>query len=106
VANGYGADRANSLINALSPGPPVSNIITGPRLPRASKFNTTPTSFAHGCSSRKARAPSIPNSSPSVSSTMMSPRGGPPALSARTVSSSAATPEPSSAAPAAPATES
>ncbi len=54
---------------------------------------------ARGSRPKKARAPSSPPSSPSVISTTTSLAGRPEAIKARTVSSAAATPVLSSAAP-------
>jgi hypothetical protein len=62
---GDGAARANSFINRSLPSL-VSNITTGPFVPLASKFKTSPTSLAQGCSVTKALAPSRPSSSASV----------------------------------------
>ncbi|CAM4329822.1 hypothetical protein COSO111634_37720 [Corallococcus soli] len=75
------------------------NISEGPCEPRASKLRTTATCFASGCWSAKALAPMSPVSSASVKTKRMSLRSGGPVRSARSVSSIAATPAPSSDAP-------
>ena len=78
---------------------PVSNICDGPLVPRASKLSATRTPAAHGCRATKSVAPRSPTSSPSLNSATTSFPSRGPAWRARSVSSSAATPAPSSAAP-------
>ena len=84
----------------------VSYMSAGDDEPGLSKLSTTPAAYAHGSSRRNAWDPIRPRSSPSVNRKMMSLRGGGPERRARAVSSSAATPLPSSAAPGAVGTES
>ena len=74
----------------------VSNMTTGPVLPRASRLSTTPPSAASGCVEANAAAPHRHASSASVSTKTMSLRGAGPAVSARATSTIAAVPVPSS----------
>lgn len=95
-----GARTASPNSRIIAPlSAPVSNIDARPPPPRASRLTTTPTRRASGSRAKNAFAPSSPSSSPSVSSTIRSRFGAPPAVSARTVSRITATPAPSSAAP-------
>ena len=98
---------ANELLTApearsagVRPGPAISNMMAGPETPRASRFSATTRSGSPAArESTNALAPSRPCSSASVNSTPRSLRGCGPARNARTVSSSAATLLPLSAAP-------
>ncbi|RAO47273.1 hypothetical protein PSN01_04898 [Micromonospora saelicesensis] len=64
----------------------VSNMITGPVEPRASRLSTTPPSAASGWLAANAAAPQRHASSASVSTKTMSLRGRGPVVSARATS--------------------
>ena len=93
--------RSVAAIRPISPSlpGPVSNMLARPASPRASILITAPTRRAIGSAEKKASAPRSPASSPSVNRKITSRSGGGPAFSIRAISSAAATPDVSSAAP-------